>query len=154
MNHRIPNTLFVICLLAPSVNYGEKNIDPRCVIVNVDHKYSCKLLGLSMIDLISNSENYVNKQIAVTGVIEIAEQKSNLYISIEAMKHKVKYNSISLSFDRNTKKELKDFKKEFNGKYVTVEGTFVLTATSSNEPFTFYPGKLKNIDRIYFYEKN
>lgn len=55
--------------------------------------------NVSIVSLISNAENYNNKEILVHGVVEITRGESNLYLDKWSFEHMAKANSICLQIN-------------------------------------------------------
>jgi hypothetical protein len=102
---------------------------------NDTHSITC-----SIINLISNPQNYHNKKIFVVGVSVFDHEQSALYLSQEQVS--IPMGGVWLSIPKNSKFSEKLI--DYTYQYVLVEGIFDMTV----QPDSLYGGVIKDITRL------
>ena len=104
----------------------------------------------SLIKLISNPENFHGKRIRVTGYLNFELEGDAIYLNNIDYENGIYENAIWVNFadkiDMNNELNPSHNLKDFNHKYVSIEGTFNKNA---NGHMSLFSGEIDNIDRIY-----
>ena len=100
---------------------------------------------IALIYLIQHPDEYHMKNVRLIGPASIEFEHKALYFSSDDQKHAVTKNAIWLDID------LSDVTKEFDGKYILVEGVFDKDNLGHLKMFS---GSLKKINRIEVWSKD
>ena len=104
----------------------------------------------SLIKLISNPENFHGKRIRVTGYLNLEFEGDAIYFNNIDYENGIYENAVWVNFadkiDIDNKLNPSHNLKNFNHKYVSIEGTFNKNA---NGHMALFAGQIDNIDRIY-----
>jgi len=96
-------------------------------------------LYVSIIQLISNPENFDGKVISVTGYLKLKFEGTALYFHKEDYLNRIYKNSIWLNISKD---DLYKLKKECSDKYVSIIGTF---KAKQNGHFGIFSGTISEI---------
>lgn len=112
---------------------------------------SDKSTNVSMISLIANPKNYINKKVILKGFLNCERHDVSIYLS------QVDYNNFNtqnavyliLSIDDMNKLNI----GKMSGKYVSIDGTFYISPNKDKQMGDNYVGALKNIEHVDLIEQ-
>ena len=99
---------------------------------------------VSMSSLLNSPEKFDNADICISGILNIAFETNCIFVSAEDYEESNLDNAIKLEIDFVKLKTNLSTLMGFNGKYVTIEGTY---HSMDNYPFAYF-GVIDNINNI------
>jgi len=105
----------------------------------------------SIISLIANTENYIEKRVILRGFLNIAKEDMAIYLSKDDYVNYNTKNAIYLYITIDDINRL-DMGK-MNKKYISIEGTFCIPKFKDKNMDDRYVGALKNIEYVELLEQ-
>ena len=107
--------------------------------------------SVSLMQLIVNPDKYQDKHVRVIGVSRIEFEGNAIFFTKEHYENRVSENSLWIEPDYKVLESTPQQLKEFNGKYVLVEGVF---NKNNKGHFAMNSGALEDITRFELMEKS
>ncbi|MDP3543694.1 MAG: hypothetical protein Q8T11_14595 [Elusimicrobiota bacterium] len=108
--------------------------------------HSAEHLDVSLIQLIANPKAYDGKLVRVTGYVRLEFEGNGVFLHSEDYKYRITKNGLWIDAPENIRKSPKTFKKEFNRKFVLIEGTFSATMKGHKDAWS---GSIQKITGFY-----
>jgi len=104
-------SIIILIILASNFCFGYGKANPKCS-------------GVSLIQLIANPDEYHGKLVRVVGVTNIEFEGNQIFTSKEHYKYSILMNALWINLDLDILGVKEDELKNYNGKYVLIEGIF------------------------------
>jgi hypothetical protein len=105
------------------------------------------------VQLLAHPEDFHGRKVVVKGFLHVQFEDTALYLSNDDAAHGIRENGFWVSFDRDAKERAKDAPPEprdFDGKYVCIEGTF---DRENCGHLNLWQGSIGKVTKIYELKK-